>query len=578
MKILKFIVTFSTAFLIGCGTVGVKERQALRKHVAKKEFDKAIKVLKKGDIKKDKNAKVLYFLERGRLHFGEGDYGHAAEWFEKAKKLIDDYYTKSISQKVASATLNENLENYYGEIYEVSALHYYLAKTYYHIYLKGERSQTKVVALKGGKSKKTRVTNKLSKSKRQQYLFAARAEILAWDSFYKDVQRSGRKTIFKSDLLVKLFGATIHEAIGSRADLNTALVLYQDAKKVLYTVSNILMTYNNEYKKYTSRRLNNLNKLVQFAPNKDFKPTTYQNDLKDFIDTKILNLTKRIRPSSAERIIKREAISKDVVKNTKNEKRNVTIILEEGLISEKKAEVVNIGLKGAMKAVKNPVVRGLIVAVGVPVLSYFAMNTLGLVPKNRAMTYNEFVYARNMSELAVTQIAIEFEIPLVEKTKMPKKVALNIYNKAGVKVATESLAVVAPFGDIARQNLEESASSRMLTKGLRVAMKHVVAIAAAYKTYKSMKDSGKGAFAGTVASVSYFAAAKGILASEKADLRYWSTLPSNIHMANLKLKKGDYTVKYSVAGQKGKIVEKDLGNLSVTGKSMDLFTYYVGKI
>lgn len=93
-----------------------------------------------------------------------------------------------------------------------------------------------------------------------------------------------------------------------------------------------------------------------------------------------------------------------------------------------------------------------------------------------------------------------------------------------------------------------------------------------------MQDKGRGAFAGTVASVSYFAAAKGILASEKADLRYWSTLPSNIHMANLKLKKGDYTVKYSTVGQKGKVSEKDLGNISVTGKSMDLFTYYVGQI
>jgi hypothetical protein len=580
-KLIYRIFILSTVLIfISCGTAGIKERKELRKFVSQKKFSKAIKTLSKGDIKKDKHSKVLYFMEMGRLYYGKGDYSYAADWFNKAKKLIDDYYTKSIGQKVASKAMNENLENYYGEVFEVSILHYYLAKSYYNIYLTGKISEVKLTTVKG-KTTKKRVIKILGKNKSKQYLYSARAEILAWDSFYKDVQRSGNKTIFKSDLLVKLFGATLHEAIGSRSDLNTALQLYQDAKKVLYTVSNILETYNKDYKKYTADRMDRLGKLVSFMPKKSFKPTTYQNKLKDFIDGKILNLTKRLRPGSVKKIIKQQSISKKVVQATKKTKRNVTIFLEEGLIAEKKAKIVNIGLKGAMESVESPMAKALIRGVGVPLLSYFAMNTLGLVPKKRAMTYGEFVYARGFAELAVTMIAIEFEIPLVEKPKMPKSVVLKIYKnnkgKAGKLMATKQLAVVAPIGDIARQNLEESAAGRMITKGMRVAMKHVVAIAAAYTTKKAMKQRGQDIFASTAASVQYFASAKGILATERADIRYWSTLPSNIHMTDLSLKRGSYLVKIEKVNKKIKS-EVNVGEMHVTKGPMNIFTYYVPQI
>lgn len=578
MKIINKLLIIAIASLIGCGTVGVEERKQLRENVVKKDFKKAQEIISKGKIKKDDKSQILYFLEEGRIHFGLGDYGYAAEWFNKARKLIDDYYTKSISQKLASATLNDNLENYYGEIYEVSMLHYYLAKTYYQIYLVGKISEEKIVSTKDGKSKIKREIKELSNSQRKQYLFSARAEILAWDSFYKDVQRSGRNTVFKSDLMVKLFGATIHEAIGSRNDLNTALILYQDAKKVLYTVSNIFKTYNSDYKKYTEDRLKNLNKLIEFAPNKNFSPSEYQIQLKDFIDEKIVNLTKRLNPGSLKQVAKRESIKDEIVKSTDNKVRNVSIIVEEGLISEKKEKLINIGLEGALNNIESPTTKAFIQAVGVPVLSYFAMNTLGLVPKNRAMTYGEFVYARNMSELAVRTIAIEFEIPMVEEATPPKKLSVNVYSKDGKKVEEKSLAVVAPLGDIARQNLEESAGERLTKKGIRVAIKHAMAIVAAYQTYKTMKDKGQGAFAGTVATLSYVAAAKGILASEKADIRYWSTLPSNIHMTDLSLKNGDYIVKLATVDQKGQMIEKALGDLKVVGKDMNIFTYYAGKI
>lgn len=578
MKIINKLLIIATASLIGCGTVGVEERKQLREFVQKKDFKKAQEVINKGKIKKDDKSQILYFLEEGRIQFGLGDFGYAAEWFNKARKLIDDYYTKSISQKLASATLNDNLENYYGEIYEVSMLHYYLAKTYYQIYLTGKVSEEKIISTKDGKSKISREIKKLSNSQRKQYLFSARAEILAWDSFYKDVQRSGRNTVFKSDLMVKLFGATIHEAIGSRNDLNTALILYQDAKKVLYTVSNIFKTYNSDYKKYTEDRLKNINKLIEFIPSKNFSPSEYQNQLKDFIDEKIVNLTKRLSPGSLKQIIKREAIKNEIVKKTDNKVRNVSIVVEEGLIAEKKQKLINIGLEGALNSVESPTTKAFIQAVGVPVLSYFAMNTLNLVPKNRAMTYGEFVYGRNMAELAVRTIAIEFEIPMVEEAAPPKKLSVNIYTKDGKKVAEKSLAVVAPLGDIARQNLEESAGERLTKKGIRVAIKHAMAIVAAYQTYKTMKDKGQGAFAGTVASLSYIAAAKGILASEKADIRYWSTLPSNIHMTDLSLKNGEYDVKLASVDQKGQLQEKLLGNLKVEGNDMNIFTYYIGKI
>ena len=64
---------------------------------------------------------------------------------------------------------------------------------------------------------------------------AARAEVLAWDSFLKNLKSERRgQAVFKNDLLAKIFGAFIHEMIGSNNDLQISLQLYKEVLSFLF--------------------------------------------------------------------------------------------------------------------------------------------------------------------------------------------------------------------------------------------------------------------------------------------------------------------------------------------------------
>lgn len=561
------------AVLTGCGSVGLEERKEIRSLFSKRQYSKALQILNNGKIKSDKKSQVLYFVEKGRLFYMKRDFTQAQEYFDKAKDLIDQYYTKSITQKLASSTLNDNMENYYGEIYEVSMLHYYLAQTYYQIYQTGEITKFVGKNNKDKQIKRKKVT--LKKSKRRTYLFAARAEILAWDSYFKDVQRSGKVTLNKSDLIIKLFGATIHEAVGVRADLQIALQLYKDAKKVLYSVSNVLPTYNKKHKKYLEKRLDNISKLVTHKPKKNLDPTAHQKMLLNFIDGKILSLTKAVRPYDLKKTIKNQRISKAFAKKHKKKKgSNVAIVFEQGLIAPKKGKRILLGLKTAIDAVENPIAKALVATVGIVIIANFARNVLDL-GRNRNMSYGQYSYTRNMVKIAATEMGFEFEIPMIEKAKFPKSSILEIFNAKGKLVKSRKFALIGPIGDMARQNLEEQVSDAMLKRGIRVGVKYLTAIALAYKTYKAKE----GFIGSSLASAQFFISQKAILASEAADTRYWSTLPQTIRLADLFLKKGKYMAKVTQKSKVGKSIQKvtkKLGEFTVSNpKQMNIFSYYL---
>ena len=48
------------------------------------------------------------------------------------------------------------------------------------------------------------------------------------------------------------------------------------------------------------------------------------------------------------------------------------------------------------------------------------------------------------------------------------------------------------------------------------------------------------------ATLEYMALSKAIGSSEKADVRYWSTIPQSIHWDSFNLKKGEYSVEVMV--------------------------------
>mgnify|MGYP001204573463 CR=1 FL=1 len=61
------------------------------------------------------------------------------------------------------------------------------------------------------------------------------------------------------------------------------------------------------------------------------------------------------------------------------------------------------------------------------------------------------------------------------------------------------------------------------------------------------KDKGQAYWAKLAAITQYLALTKAIEASEKADTRYWSSLPSTIHLADTFLKKGNYRAQVVIS-------------------------------
>lgn len=86
------------------------------------------KSAKKNYSSKDK---VLYYLDSGMLNYYEGNYSATVEKLSDAENLIEDYYTKSVSQNTAALLTNDSAIEYPGEDYEDIYLNLFKALAYY---------------------------------------------------------------------------------------------------------------------------------------------------------------------------------------------------------------------------------------------------------------------------------------------------------------------------------------------------------------------------------------------------------------------------------------------------------------
>lgn len=77
----------------------------------------------------DKNA-VLYHLERGMLQHYAGNYAESNESLERAKRLAELNYTRSITAEASTFLANDNTRPYYGENFERALLHVFGALNY----------------------------------------------------------------------------------------------------------------------------------------------------------------------------------------------------------------------------------------------------------------------------------------------------------------------------------------------------------------------------------------------------------------------------------------------------------------
>jgi len=541
-------------FILGaCASKMKDQMKDYRDTYAMGDMDKADQQLEASELKKEERSKLLWHMEKGTVEFGRNDFDKAISNFQSALDLIDKLYTSQLSKKAASFLINDAADVFYGANYERSYAHYYLAKSYYARYQKTH--------------------NKLD-------LQGARGTILAWDTYFTDLQRSSAsKSLYQTDLMLKAFGGEIHEVSGIANDKQIALQLYKDALKILDQLGGIYALFNKKNDDYIKAYVVSIKEGKAPNPNL-YEQTPAYSDLKDFLQYKVLALTKEIRGYEYKNAVNNYKPSALVLKRMEQPKANVTLVLEEGLIPPKMGKPFNFGIRGAVNAVESPAAKAFIATVGTAVLTGFAMNTLGMAPTQTASP-GSFYFAHDVTRLAVQEAAIEFELPMIENVPLVQRLEVFVLDDKGVVVNHAPLPVVTENGDLARVILEEDVVSRYVKTGTRVAVRHLIAIVAAMGVYQKLSRGSGGDFlAKTAAMATYVGASKGIAALERADTRHWTTLPQAMRMSEFHLKPGSYQIALGAyAGTKTPDAPaKIIGNIQVTDSGKSIHTLKFNKL
>lgn len=511
------------------------------------EYQKASKLLEKTKIQESRRDALLWHMEKGTLSLGEGKEDEAITHFQTGLDIIDTFYTTRVSKAAVNFILNDRYADFQGANYERSYVHYFLAKAYYSRYLKtGARLD----------------------------LQGARATILAWDTYFTDYQRSAStRSLYSSDLMLKVFGGEVHEASQIRNDLQIALQLYKDALGILNSQGGIFSIFNTKSAEY----IKDFEKHKKRPSSDLYVKTKAFEDLQDFLHYKILSLTKSLRAGDFNNQIKTLNPKKEIITRASKGSGNVSLVVEEGLIPQKVGKRFDFGLKGAMNAVDDDKAKKFIATVGVEFVTAFAMNKLKLTP-GAASGAGSFIFAHEVTKYSVTEAAISFELPIIEEVTSVERLYMFVLDEQGKVVNQGPMPVVTENGDLAKIVLEEDVVSRFVATGTRVAVKHIVAIVGAIKVYQTMKKTyGEGGefLATTAAVASYAAMAKGISALEEADIRHWTTLPQAFRMEELRLPPGNYQLGVAryVEDKTPENPSKILGQFQVKDSEKQIFHF-----
>ncbi len=492
--------------VFSCAT-GRKQSAALRQLMLGREYQKALQLVQGDKFYPEKRSKLLRYVEQGTLLHITGNYYQSLKIFDRAKDLSDKLFTVSIGKKLKTAVTNDTMDNYYGERYERSLIRFYQALNHYMLYRVGKYEAHKVP---GKKEERSIAEKKLKSSDRTFHLSAARATILEWDTLLENYRSTrGGKSVYKDDLTAKIFGAFIHEEIGTRSDRRIAINLLKKAKEILFKNYNTYPTLNGKSVEFRE----NFDKLGHMSLKKvrsDFvSMTSHQKKLRNFIDRQIKKLS-----------------------GSKKKRENLYVVVQNGLISPKSARKIDFPLPIA---------------------------AVGILSGNMAFAF--------MADLLGTASgkphSISFELPEVKNVPTRFDMAVLI-KKNGKIVKKIPMALIDPLSDVAYEAMDEGIVGSYTKIGARVAVKHVAAIGSAFATYKLATSGGTPKYLAQFAAAgAYSIANKGIAASESADLRCWQTLPHDIRLGRAKLSAGEYSVFIEKTDSSGAAFEVAAGSLKI---------------
>ncbi len=487
-----FVAFFCLTAIWGCASTGREGADELRNLLIQKKNQEALVFAEGKKFYDDDKDRLLKLVETATLHFFNNNYYQALKKFDDAKELSDKLFTVSISKKISTVVSNDNSDNYYGERFERSMIRYYQALLHYMLFLKGTYEEYKV----GNKETEKIIPVKyLTDAERRVHLQSARSVLIEWDSLLSSYKATlGGEATYKDDLLAKLFGAIIHQELGSSNDIQIATNLYKSAKDVLLKYYNLYPVYNSKFSDFK----NDYEKLPKLSENelkKYIAETEEQKKLLDFIN--------------------------DALKALKDKKElNVHFVIEDSFINRKIANIVDVPLPHGM------------VPVGISSGdSNFGIFTLQLLSVSTGMVPKFY-----------------FEIPELKDDLKVRDIKIIVKNEQESVIKTLSPVLVNPMSSIGHFQRDEEKAGIILKTSARVIGKQIAALGSAYAIYQTQKKNLGGELAMLAATATYQIANKTIEFSERANLRSWATLPRSFYLVSDNLPPGNYKIYLSEKG------------------------------
>jgi hypothetical protein len=467
----------------GCSTVSNLERhRQLVQNVGSNNYKKSLELVSAKEFFPEERSALLRLLEIGNVSYRSGNYYRSLKVFEAASKLGDNLFTKSITS-AAMGAFDSNMDEFYGRKYEHSLIRFYESLDHYNLYCvgkyesSGENYGDKSVYGKG---------KILSEEERRFHFVAAKSIVKGWNFLLNSYENENYgKAVYKSDLLEKIWGAFIHEESGSYGDRQIALGLYRQAKTVLARDYGIYPIFNAEYEKFREnfRRQSDSAYAVEIRK-KHTKETTYARDLYKYIDDKIEKLQN-------------------------NRSSNLTILLKDGLVVEKKSKPSTFLIDASM------------------------FKSFG----------GEEVWKYFEGELKA-ETTVNLSIPVINYRNTKNKFEAVLFDLQGNIVEKIPIVLVLPVSDIAFYEIDREIASETDKIMATTSAKYATAVYSSYKLYSQFQDKKMG----LTFAAKLFATEKLLIdASSEPDLRQWLTLPGNIRIGSGYLNTGNYLLKiYSI--------------------------------
>lgn len=511
-----FLSVIFSLLIFGCSSQSTKDQLAMRDHVQNKNFEGALKVLENSDIKKNPSDEILYLMERGSISFYQQKYLEAAEFWQRALQKTNEKYTK-LSQVATSTVVSDQMKDYLPKDYEISYLYYFQSLAFF---LEYEKNQDR------------------------SFLLKARASVVAWDSYLQQLKIENEfKSLYFDDYYARFFAGLIHETVNERSDLEIALQLYKDAYQLFLLQAPTYIQFTNNNGEYVGDLLKKLQskekwreQLFELSQKNQSSENESLQQVRKIIASKIINISKKIRKNEVKKLQKQFGLEdKDITSS------DAVILSHKGWINILEAKPIRLSFsaaaknKSASQAVLTAIAQGGFLVFAAKVLG----QTGGSSHSSTSVQVNWYGVG-DVTETIADAASLEFQVPSVQSPNVQEKEEFNLIytsEKSNIIEKKQNLNLIQSFDDILYQSVERQKAKDVFLKGTRFLTKQILAMLTSYSIYQSMvaRDKNQEGLAKLSAMASYFGASAAIKYSEKADVRFWSLIPSKVQISTIEI-------------------------------------------